>query len=139
MSIDYAKIAAKSQDLITKSGRTITLVKPVSELIDTSKPWNGPVADATPPDATKETRLVIPGVQVIPNAVRVFGLSALGAGSEFRGLITYSELVYIVFQGEEPLEDYTFVRDNGIDYGIQAVQSLKPADVTLLGFIGVRR
>ena len=129
---DYVKLAAKAQSLITQSGRTITLVKPGQVDNDPTKPWTGV-------QVAGEITLEIPGVAVVPNAVRVFGLSALGDANEFRGLITYAELVYIVFQGEEQLEDYTIVRDGGIDYQIEATQELKPANITLLGFIGVRR
>lgn len=131
---DYVKLAAKAQALVTQSGRTITLVKPATTPADPAQPWNGP----TDP-AVGEITLDVPGVQLLPNAVRIFGLSALGDANEFRGLVTYSELVYVIFQGEENLEDYTLVRDGGVDFQIEATQALKPADVTLLGFIGVRR
>lgn len=134
MAIDYVKLAAKAQTLITQSGRTVTLVKPATAPADPTQPWNGP----TDP-AVGEITLEVPGVQLLPNAVRIFGLAALGDANEFRGLITYSELVYIVFQGEENLESYTFVRDDGVDFQIEATQALKPANTTLLGFIGVRR
>ena len=134
MAIDYAKLAAKAQALVTQSGRTLTLVKPATAPDDPTQPWNGP----TDP-AVGEVTLDVPGIQLLPNAVRIFGLAALGDANEFRGLVTYSELVYIVFQGEEDLEDYTIVRDGGVDFQIEATQALKPADTTLLGYIGVRR
>lgn len=130
--VDYVKLAAKAQSLVTQSGRTITLVKPGETAVDPAKPWagNNPAGEVT---------LDVPGIQLLPNAVRIFGLAALGDAAEFRGLVTYSELVYVVFQGEEPLQDYTIVRDGGVDYQIEAVQALKPANTTLLGYIGVRR
>lgn len=128
---DYVKLAAKAQQLVTKSGRTISLVRPSEVAADQNQPWNGPTAS--------ETTLEVPGIQLLPNAVRIFGLSALGDAKEFRGLVTFAELVYIVFQGEEDLGQYTLVRDGGIDYQIEATQALKPANTTLLGFIGVRR
>lgn len=141
MAIDYVKLAAKARTLITQNGRTVTLVKPTKTSADPAQPWNGPAAPVTDPvdPDDGEIKLEVPGVQLLPNAVRVFGLSALGDANEFRGLITYSELVYIVFQGEENLESYTFVRDDGVDFQIEATQALKPANTTLLGFIGVRR
>lgn len=131
---DYVKLAAKAQTLITNAGRTITLVRPNETPADPTQPWNGP-----PAAPAGETTLDLPGVQLLPNAVRIFGLSALGDANEFRGLVTYAELVYVVFQGEADLSEYTFVRDGGVDYQIEATQELKPADTTLLGFIGVRR
>lgn len=135
MAIDYEKIAKKAQKLVTDSGRMITLVRPSQVKADPNKPWNGP---STTPDPN-ETLLVVPGIQVLPNAVRIFDLSALGDATMMNGLINVNELVYVVFQGENNLEDYTFVRDGGIDFQIQATQALKPANKTLLGFIGVRR
>jgi len=132
MAIDYNKLAAKAQQLITDSGRTVRLVKPGIVPVDPTKPWNGNIP-------TGEVTLEVPAVQLLPNAVRIFSLSALGDANEFRGLVTFSELVYIIFQGEENLEDYTIVRDGGVDFQIEATQALKPANKTLLGFIGVRR
>lgn len=129
---DYTKLAATANRLITQSGRTVTLVKPNETPADPSQPWNGPAPAG-------ETTLDVPGIQLLPNAVRIFGLAALGDANEFQGLVTYSELVYIVFAGEEDLSLYTYVRDGGVDYQIEATQELKPADTTLLGYIGVRR
>ncbi len=134
MAIDYNKLALKAQKLVTDAGRTVTLVRPNETPADASQPWNGP-----PAAPAGETTLDVPGIQLLPNAVRVFGLSALGDAKEFQGLITFSELVYVVFQGEVDLATYTLVRDGGVDYQIEATQALKPANTTLLGFIGVRR
>jgi len=134
MAIDYAKLAATAERLVTDAGRTVTLVARDRNPADPAQPWNGP-ADI----AAGETTVEVPAVQLLPNAVRIFGLSALGDANEFQGLVTYSELVYIVFQGEENLEDYSIVRDDGVDFQVEATQALKPANTTLLGFIGVRR
>jgi hypothetical protein len=131
MGIDYAKLAKKAEALITKAGRIVTLVRPNENPADPNQPWNGP--------ANGEITLDIPGIQLLPNAVRIFGLSALGDAKEFKELITFNELIYVVFQGEVDLATYTLVRDGGVDYQIEATQALKPADTTLLGFIGVRR
>jgi len=132
MSVDYGKLAEKARKLITDNGRTITLVRQNETPIDATKPWNGSVA-------SPETTVVVPAMQLLPNAVRVFGLSALGDASKLDGLISVSEYVYVLFQGEVDLHQFTFVRDGGIDFNIEATQALKPANVTLLGFIGVRR
>jgi len=127
---DYVKLAATAERLVRESGRTITLVNPTGTLIDEDKPWLG--------RQEGEELLSVPGVQLMPAAVRIFGLAALGEASEFRGLITYSELVYVIFAGEADLRSYPIVRD-GVDYQVEATQSLKPANTTLLGFLGVRR
>ena len=132
MAIDYDKLALTAERLVTESGRTIELVMTSKTPDDVTKPWRGNTSAG-------ETVLEVPGIQLLPNAVRVFDLSALGDANEFRGLVTYSELVYVIFQGEANLEDYTLVRDGGVDFQIQSTQALKPASKTLLGFIGVRR
>jgi len=129
MAINYAALAITAQRLVTEAGRTVTLVRPSETPVDTTRPWNDKTAD--------EDILVVPAVQLLPNSVRVFGLSALGEAGKLDGLLSVSELVYVVFAGESDLKQYTFVRD-GQDYGIMATQSLKPANITLLGFIGVR-
>ena len=131
MAINYEKIAKTAERLILESGRSITLVRPSETPIDATKPWNG--------SQSSEETLTLPGVQLLPNAVRVFGLSALGDATELRGLLELNERVYIVFQGTADISTFNFVRDGGIDYQIQGTQELKPGDVILLGFIGVRR
>ena len=129
MAIDYNKLAVLAERLVTEAGRTVTLVRVSETPADVAAPWNGVTG--------VETTLVVPAVQLLPNSVRVFGLSALGEAGKLDGLVSVSELVYIIFAGENDLKQYTLVRD-GQDYGIMATQSLKPANTTLLGFIGVR-
>ena len=132
MAVNYEKLSLKARKLITDNGRTITLVRQNETPIDMTKPWNGSLA-------APETTLEVPAMQLLPNAVRVFGLSALGDASKLDGLLSVSEYVYVLFQGEVNLHQFTFVRDGGIDFNIEATQALKPANTTLLGFIGVRR
>lgn len=129
MAIDYAALAVLAERLVTEAGRTVDLVRVSETPVDSNTPWSG--VDSA------EVVLTVPAVQLIPNAVRVFGLSALGDAGKLDGLVSVSELVYIVFAGETDLKQFTLVRD-GQDYGIEATQSLKPANTTLLGFIGVR-
>ncbi len=132
MAIDYAKLAAKAQQLVTQSGRTVTLIRKNETAVDPSKPWNGSFS-------APETGLIVPAIQLLPNAVRIFGLAALGDASRLDGLISLSEYVYIVFAGESDLHQYTQVLDEGVYFNIEATQSLRPAEITLLGYIGVRR
>lgn len=131
MAVDYDKMALVAERLVTENGRTISLIRQGETPTDTAKPWNG--------SSGVETVVDVPGIQLLPNAVRVFGLSALGDAGKLDGLISISELVYVIFQGEEDLKQFTFVRDGGVDYQIEATQALKPANKTLLGFVVVRR
>lgn len=131
MAVNYAKLALTAKRLIGENGRTVQLVRPSETPADVNAPWNGSLST--------ETTYDVPAVQLLPNAVRVFGLSALGEAGMLQGLVSVAELVYVVFQEELDLKQFTFVRDGGVDFTIEAVQMLKPANTTILGFIGVRR
>ena len=131
MAVNYAKLALTAKRLISENGRTIQLIRPSEIAVDPEAPWNG--------GTSTEISFDVPAVQLLPNAVRIFGLSALGEAGMMQGLVSVAELVYVVFQEELDLKQFTFVRDGGIDFTIEAVQMLKPANTTILGFIGVRR
>ncbi len=131
-AFDYSGLLAVSTRLITEFGRVITLSGLSAVSADTDKPWEGPASVAGTP-------LSLSGVFVPPNTVRQFGLTALGAGTEFRDLITFSEQIIITMPGETDIRDYTNVNDGGVVWGIIGIQVLKPGTVTLLAFIGIRR
>lgn len=140
MAVDYTKMAALAKRLITENGRTVQLVRPNETATDPAKPWLGSVA-GTP------TLVSVPAVQLLPNQVRIFGLSALGLAGTLegtpneaaKGLVQLSELVYIVYPEGNDLRVFTHVRDGGVDYTIEATQELRPGNAIVLGFIGVRR
>lgn len=137
MTFDYERQRRIAERLIRRSGRTVTLIRPSEQKENENRPWKGP---RVPPDPDGEPfRFPVPGVQLLPNQVRTFGLSALGEAGKLDDLIQVSELVYIIFQGEVDLRQFTFVEDDGVNFHINTTQALKPAHVTLLGYIGVRR
>jgi len=129
----YASKAATALRLINKRGSSIELIKLDETAANSARPWKGP--PLTPTEGT----LPLKGVFVPPNTVRQFGLSALGLGTQLEDMISMSEQVIIVAQGEVDIREYTEVLDSGSRWGIFASQVLKPGDVTLLGFLGVRR
>tara|TARA_R110000772_G_scaffold30806_10_gene76523 strand:+ start:9691 stop:10086 length:396 start_codon:yes stop_codon:yes gene_type:complete len=131
MAVDYVKLAATAKKLVTDNGRTIILVRKSEVPIDVNSPWLG--------NTTTETTLEVPALQMVPASVRIFGLAALGESGMLDQLIARTEIIYVCFQGEVKLDQYTIVRDGSVDYSIEATQELKPANTTLLGFIGVRR
>lgn len=136
MGINYTKAAALAQKLITDNGKTVNLIRTSETPQDVDKPWNGPDPAEDP---SQEIILTVPALQLMPNQVRVFNLSALGDATILNGLLSLAELVYIVFQGENDLEQFTFLEDNGVRYHIEGTQTLRPANTTLLGYVGVRR
>lgn len=130
--VDYTRLATTAARLIKNNGRSITFVKLNETAGDANKPWNGPGAGG-------ESTLALNGVFVPPNTVRQFGLSALGEGTEFKDLITFSEQVIITAQGDNDLREYTSVIDRSDRWGIIGLQVLRPGDTTLIAFVGVRR
>jgi hypothetical protein len=132
MAINYETIANTARRLITENGRTIELVRLATQTELSSMPWGQNASGG-------ETYTEVPAIQVLPNAVRVFGLSALGDAGKLDQMFSVVELVYVIFAEELDLKSFTKVRDGNSIYQIEATQSLKPADTTLLGFIGVRK
>jgi hypothetical protein len=136
--MNYTKLLATVSKLITKNGRAVTLYgQDKATLVNSNRPWLGVTADIDPTDA--EDVLETFGVIVPPNTVRQFGLTSLGEGVEFKNLLAFSENVIIVPGAEVDFKKFNFVRDGNVDYGIKAIQILRPAEVTMLAFLGVRR
>lgn len=130
--VDYNRLAQTASRLIKNNGRSISFIKLNETSDDANEPWNGP-ADGG------ETTLALNGVFVPPNTVRQFGITALGEGTEFIDLVTMSEQIIITFPGETDLREYTSVLDRAVRWGILGMQVLRPGEVTMLAFVGVRR
>jgi hypothetical protein len=129
--VDYIAIAATAKRLVEANGRAVTLTGLKGVAANAAQPWDGPTDLVGAP-------LPLFGVFVPPNTVRQFGLTALGQGTEWIDLMTISEQMMITFPGEVDIRNYTTLND-GTNWGIIGSQVLKPADVTLLAFIGVKR
>lgn len=130
--VDFVRLAQTADRLIRNNGRSITFVKLNETPADDNRPWKGPATGG-------ETTLALNGVFVPPNTVRQFGLTALGEGTEFKDLVTFSQQIIIVAQGERDLREFTSVIDGTTRWGIIGLQVLRPAEITMLGFVGVRR
>lgn len=130
--VDYVKLSATATRLLMKNGRTINLIRKDQTAADPAKPWDGTgVADTLTP---------IKAIFVPPNTVRQFGLTALGHGTEFEDLIARSEQIAIVNPKVLELRDYIKVQEADFtEWGIIGLQVLKPGDIQLLAFIGIRR
>lgn len=129
--VDFTKLAATANRLISKNGRVVTFVKNSGSAADPSKPWKGSV--------DSEETIDLSCVFVTPNQVRIFGLSALGDAAGFEDMVAFSEQLIITFPGENNLREYQTVRDGNVNWNVTAYQFLKPATVNLLAFAGVRR
>jgi hypothetical protein len=129
--VDYVKLANTAKKLINANGREITFIGKSQAASDPSKPWDGPTGGT-------DISLVLDGVFVPPNTVRQFGLTALGQGTEYVDLISFSEEIIITFPGDNDLRNYIQVIDE-VTYGIVGIQVLKPGPLNLLAFVGIRR
>lgn len=129
--VDYVKLAATAERLVRENGRPISFVRKAGGPIDPSRPWKGSV--------DSEETLELSGVFVTPNQVRIFGLSALGEGTEFIDMVSFSEQIIITCPGENDLRLYQTVRDGTINWNVTAYQFLRPATLNILAFVGTRR
>lgn len=130
--VDYVRLISTASRLITANGRSISFRKPSETPSDSNKPWNGPTDG-------DEIQLDLTGVFVPPNTVREFGISALGEGTELKDLITFSQQIVITAPGENDLREYSSLVDRDDRWGILGMQVLRPGDLQILAFVGVRR
>lgn len=129
--VDYVKLAATTERLVADYGRLITFIRKSEVAADPIRPWGV----RTGADISFETSSVF----VPPNTVRQFGLSSLGQGTEFDDLIVFSDYIGIFFPGTNDIRAFTHVIDGAETFGIIGLQILKPGDIQLLGFVGIRR
>lgn len=133
MAIDYNRMAATARRLIDGAGRTINVRKLATAPTDAAKPWRGQ-ADPVAPLAAGPTPLR--AVAVPPSS-----LSQLGMSTESPDLVQRSRLIFIAAPpeaGPDDLSGYDEVVDSDGDiHRITALETLRPAEVTLLFFIGV--
>lgn len=131
-TFDYASLKTTVDALMTEFGRSITLRRTDRTPADTNKPWDGPANPGTPATITLDA------VFVPPNTVRQFGLTALGEGTEVIDMLAFSEQIAIIAQDVD-VRGYDTVVDGGATWNVLAYQVLRPGDVYMLGFLGIRR
>lgn len=124
--VDFTRIAETAKRLIKNNGRPITFIRFNQQPADEAKPWLGPSGE--------EELLELDGVFVPPGSVKL-----LGEQIQWRDLVTTSEQLVITAQGDNDLKEYTEILDRSQRWGIIGMQVLRPADTTLLAFVGVRR
>ena len=134
--MDYAKLLVTVNKLISKNGRDIIFNREDRTSKDPDKPWRGPKLEA---DGGTPVVLATKGVFVPPNTVREFGITSLGEGTEWVDMMTLSQQIVIVPGTETDLRQFDKITDRGVDWGIKAIQILRPGALALLGFVGVRR
>jgi hypothetical protein len=132
--VDYAALAATARALVEANGRQVTLRRLEDAPSDVSKPWRGAANPASPADATATPF----GVAVPPSSA-----TALGMSTQDNDLVKRSQQIFIITPAEGETQDYStfheLVDDDGEPYRIVGVEKLRPAQVTLLYFVGVAR
>lgn len=126
--MNYTKLLATVERLIANAGRVVTFEQLDDEAIDSSKPWRGP---------GEPTALLVddnPAVFVPP--------SGFDFGKELvqDELLARCEQVCLTAPSTVlDLNNCTCVVDGGVRWAVVWAQELKPADVSLLFAIGVKR
>lgn len=129
---DYSLNLATAKRLVRKFGRSIELRKLASASPSPAEPWLG-VADPV----ASGTSVTLFAVPVPPSSA-----SSLGFSASQQDLMKNLSQIFIAEVGEtdpENLNEYHTVFDGGTEYKIEFVEKLKPANLTLLYFIGVAR
>jgi len=109
----------------------VSLIRLNTTPTDATKPWRGNVAPRTTPAA----RLDVFAVFVDPASVGRY----LGSGRSVDTLFSSCEKVCMI-AGDADLSEYNELIDSdSTRWRIEKVQTLKPGNVTLLHFVGVKR
>lgn len=132
-TFDYATLKTTVDALMTEFGRSVTLEQRSRAANNAAEPWKGP-----DPVADPNASLTTDAVFVPPNTVRQFGLTALGEGTEMIDLVRFSEQIVIIAQDAD-IRGYDTLVDGNVDWSIWGFQVLRPGDIYMLSFLGVRR
>lgn len=134
-TFDYVKTSLTARKLVEKFGkkRIVQILKFSEDEQDPSKPWKG----------SSNPRLV-PDFDVTTEAVFISPSSAvrLGILTIDDDLVKNSEKIMIIAPGQTITEDLRLadeVIDEAERWKVAGVSTLKPAEVVLLYYIGVKR
>lgn len=130
--VDYVKMAATALRLVTKNGKTITLVKLATTPSDVTKPWRGPVDQRGPAAASVDLK----GVEV-PLLKRQFG--AAYSKKDIPDTVTDAFLVAPALSGTPDLTEFDELISDGVTYKIEVADVLRPGPVILLYYFMVSK
>ena len=131
MAFDYSDFVTVAKDMITEFGRTVTFVKLDTTPVDANEPWNG----ATDPEATPDDTEDVVAIWVDPINTTGLGLRRFIDP----GLVNRLAGIFISPQGTVDLEDFDQIIDGTQRYRIEFVDKLRPANDTILYFVGVSK
>lgn len=127
--MDYEELLAVTLELITDTGRAITIEKLSAEAQDEEKPWRGVGTDGPTVESSVDT---------VGTFVPASGMD-LGQIVKDKELLKRVEQVVLVPGNEEPIELYTRIVDAGDLWKVDWVQVLKPGDTVMLYAFGIKR
>lgn len=129
--VDYAKLQQTAIRLVEENGREVTFIEHSEVLPDPNKPWEGEADPRATPNSTSAQFAVF---------VDPASASRLGLSTSQPDLIKRSEQIMIVAPGSEDLLKFQEVLDSdGTYWKILFLETLRPADLTLVSYVGVRR
>ena len=129
--VDAVKTVATAQRLLSKHGRTVTLIGLDEALGDASKPWAGATAPRTEPDNSLELSAVF----VDPTSAR-----RMGFGLMTEDLVKRTSKVAIVAPGiSADLSLYQELLDGTQRLRILTTDVLQPGTEVLLGYVALSR
>lgn len=129
MAINYTKMKALSQRLISQNGRTMTFVQILPYVSDPSKPWRGDAAARNTPTVTLDKTVVV----LEPSTNIRVGETAMVDDL----LKNYDKVIMV--DGEDVLDQYHEVIDGTERYRIEYMYKLQPGPVLLYHLFGLRR
>lgn len=132
--VDYVALAQIAAELVAADGRVVQFVKFSQQPEDPSKPWRGPADPRDYPELEED----LPAVFVPPSSA-----SSLGLRTELNEMVKMCEQICIVAPGPEfahKLEEFDEIVDaDGVRWLTVFTETLKPANLALCYFVGVKR
>lgn len=131
MSIDYQALATVAQGLIEEFGRQVTVIRFAQAPDDADEPWRG----AADPRSTPDALLTTGAVFVEPSSATRLGMRAIP-----EDLLRRVTAVALVAPGPANVFDLATANeliDGAARRKILVVDTLRPADTTLIYFLGV--
>lgn len=132
MAFNYAALATVALNLVTKFGRSVTLVKFAETPADVNKPWRGNLTPRETPLASATVSMVF----VHPSSAEELGLNI-----EKFGTVDRQAQIGIMAPGSDATvyEDYDEVVDGTTRWKITEVEVLKPGPLRMIYFFRVER
>lgn len=131
--VDYVKSLATAKRLIQEAGRQVTILQLASTSAEPTQPWASP----TTPRATPDASTMVYAVAVPPSSAQQLGLGVVAEDLMAR----VSQILICEPGTDDPdnLHLYHIVQDGGHDHKIVFAERLRPADTTLLYYLGLER